>query len=105
MKPLLFASLLVLSSASVALAQCRNVWCRAACNNNGECTYVKVLSRNYPYVIFLDNRSNGLFKVQADCQQYKQKTLEVDGVKIDFKWEQAMPGSIGEAVVETACKM
>jgi hypothetical protein len=71
MKPLLIASLLVLSSASVALAQCRNGWCKATCSNDGQCNYVKVLSRNYPYVVFLDNDPEALFKAQGDCQQYK----------------------------------
>ena len=105
MKPLLIASLLVLSSASVALAQCRNGWCQAACDNDGRCDYVKVLSRNYPNVIFLTNTPNGLFKSRGNCKEYTRRYLEINGKPFDDMWKKMMPGSIGEAVLKTACNM
>ena len=96
-----------------ALAQCKNGWCRAVCNKNNECNYVKVLSRNYPSVIFL-NRKKTFFlnskntfesKEQADCQTYKFRLLEISGKPFKDTWKQALPGSIGEDLIETACNM
>ena len=95
----------LVSAAPDALAQCRNGWCKAACTNNGKCSYVKVLSRNYPYVIYMDNSLMGMFKAQADCQQFKRRLLEVDGDPLSADWKEMMPGSMGEGIVETACNM
>lgn len=101
MKPLLFSSLLVLSSASVALAQCRNGWCQAACTDNGKCYYIKVTSIEHPFVTYLEKGPRFEWKIQADCQQYKTRYLNPDGTK--DPWIQQMPGSVGEGIVETAC--
>ena len=51
----------LISAAPDALAQCRNGWCRSGCNNDDECNYVTVISRNYPYVIFMNNSPHGMF--------------------------------------------
>ena len=105
MKPLLFASLLVLSSASVALAQCSwNGWCKAGCGKDGFCEYVKVLSRDGPIVIFLNANSDGEYKFAGDCQQYKTRFLEIEGVTFTSDWEQMMPGTMGERAIQTACE-
>ena len=103
MKPLLIASLLALSSASVAFARCKNGRCRAGCRKDGNCDYVKVISRNDPYVFFLYDTSNGLFKAKADCQQYKLMYLEVNNQPLDGRWTQMMPRSMGESSVRLAC--
>ena len=106
MKPLLFASLLVISSASVAFAQCKNGWCKVECFSDGTCDYVKVLSRNYPYVIYLTKtHDGGMFKTRGHCQQNKWKFLAVDNKPWIDEWRQVMPGSNSENILELACKM
>ncbi|WP_413442548.1 hypothetical protein [Synechococcus sp. MIT S1220] len=103
MKPLLFASLLVLSSASVALAQCRNGWCKAGCNQKGECYFFKPISKNYPYVTYWQTGPYGKFKVEGDCQQSKMRYINDDGSK--DRWLPASPGTILEGTIEKLCGM
>jgi len=43
-----------------------------------------------------------MMKEEADCQQYKIRFIRDNGSKSD--WHQVMPGSTGEAVVETVCR-
>ena len=66
---------------------------------------MKVLSRNYPYVIFLQNSPNGMFKSRGVRQQYRRQFLAVDEKPLDANWKQMMSFSICEAVLETACNM
>ena len=102
MKSLFFASLLVLSSASVALAQCRNGWCRTGCITNGDCRYVKLVNKGYP-IRRVRYNSNRIWTKDVDCQQYRWRLVNDDGT-LD-PWMDAMPGSLGEAMIETACNM
>ena len=95
----------LLSSVPDALAQCRNGWCNAGCTNDDKCNYVKAISRNYRYVIYMDSDPSGMIKMQADCQQLKRRILEIDGEPFPGEWNYMMPGSIGEGIVETACNM
>ena len=92
----------LISAAPDALAQCRGGWCAAGCGRSG-CRYVKLLSRNYPFVSYQVVSPNGTFNVEADCQQYKSRYLNSDGTK--DPWKDAMPGSVGRKVIETACNM
>ena len=104
MKSLVFASLLVLSSASVALAECQDGWCVGGCGEE-DCDFVQVLSKNYPYVIYMQDSQNAMFKRQVDCQRYRSRTIEVDGDAYDGEWVQAIPGSVGEQTLSTVCNM
>jgi hypothetical protein len=82
--------------------ECLNGWCKAGCGNSG-CHYVKVLSKNYPFVIYQTNGPDGMIKEEADCQQYKSRFLHFDGNW--SKWIPAMPGTVGVALIKTACNM
>lgn len=99
--PFLFIAFSSLVVAAPAFAQCRNGWCKAICHNrDGDCYYVKVISKDYPIYKVLENSSSGMKTVFFDCQQYKWKNEGSSG-----GWTQFMPDSIGESVLETACGM
>ena len=83
-------------------AEARNGWLKAACNNNSQCYYIKPIQRNYPFVTFKSNSPHGGFTEEADCLQYKTRYVNQNGTKDN--WRDAMPGSIGEGVIETACR-
>ena len=100
-----FISASLFAVAPNALAQCRNGWCQAHCDEDGICNYVKVISRDYPYIIYMDNDPEGMFKRQVNCKQFKSRTLAIDGDPYVGEWRDAMPNSIGEAILETVCKM
>ena len=74
-------------------------------NTSGRCHYVKVISRNYPYVIYLHKTSdfNGYLKAQADCQQYRTRWVNNDGTK--DAWKPTMPESVGLRLLATVCNM
>ncbi len=86
------------AAAPDALAQCRNGWCKVGCSDSG-CYYVRVIDRDYPIYKVEESGPDRTKIVYFDCQQYKWKNEGWDS------WTQMMPGSIGEAVIETACKM
>ena len=91
--------------APPAIAQCRDGWCRASCTKRGSCNYVKVISRKYPYVIYLGNDSKGMFKLQSDCEKSRTIILEINGTNVSGRWVQMMPGSRGESIIKAACNM
>ena len=91
--------------APPAIAQCRDGWCRAACTKRGRCNYVKVISRKYPYVIYLGNDSKGMFKLQSDCEKSRTIILEINGTNVSGRWVQMKPGSRGESIIRAACNM
>ena len=83
-------------------AEARNGWLKAACANNGTCYYIKPIQRNYPLVTFKSNTPHGSFNEEADCQQHRIRYVNQNGTKDN--WKDAMPGSIGEGVIEMACR-
>ena len=93
------------NAAPPAIAQCRDGWCRAACTKRGRCNYVKVISRKYPYVIYLGNDSKGMFKLQSDCEKSRTIILEINGINASGRWVQMKPGSRGESILKAACNM
>ena len=93
------------SAAPPAMAQCRDGWCRAACTKSGRCNYVKVITRKYPYVIYLGNDSKGMYKLQSDCKKSRTIILEINGTQVSSRWIQMKPGSRGESIIKAACKM
>ena len=93
----------LLFAAPTFSQHCLNGWCRAGCYVNEECDYVKVISKEHPYVKFLVSYPGGMIKQQADCQQYKSRFVRDDGSK--SSWEPAKPQSIGHIMIETACTM
>ena len=97
------ATATVISATFIAAGptEARNGWVRIGCNHQGECQYAKVLKRNYPYVVFLNNGREGPFKKEADCGRYKYRFLNDDGSKTG--WIPAMPGSIGEDMIRSVC--
>ena len=92
-----------LSGGSIHAQECLNGWCKAGCSQSGECIFVKVLSKNYPYVIYQHTNPAGMIKKQADFQQYKSRYFFSDGTK--DPWKPAMPGTIGAAEIKTVCGM
>ena len=105
---LLLTSLLSISSlliASPAEAKCRNGWCKAGCTKNGgNCAYVKVIRVAYPYVTYRYNRPDkGKFTIQANCEQFKSRIIRSDGTR--KPWQEAMPGTMRERHIETACRL
>ncbi len=108
----------LISAAPEALAECRSGWCKVGCYKDGSCMYVKLISRNYPYVIYLmedfdqSNKSNYMFEYTGDCQQFKYKITGFNGNPISNAnkdladlWRSVMPGSSGEAHLQRACNM
>ena len=93
------------NAAPSAVAQCSDGWCRAACTKRGRCNYVKVISRKYPYVIYLGNDSKGMFKLQSDCEKSRTIILEINGINASGRWVQMKPGSRGESIIKAACNM
>lgn len=93
------------SATPSAIAVCRDGWCKAACTKGGRCNYVKVISRKYPYVIYLGNDSKAIFKLQSDCNKFKTIILQINGKSFSGKWKQMEPGSRGEAIIKAACNM
>ena len=106
MKRFLLPALLTitaLSGGSIHAQECPNGWCSGGCISASDCNFVKVLSRNHPYVTYQVKSPNGMFKKQADCQQYKSRFINSDGTK--DPWDPIMQGSIAEAEINTACGM
>ena len=91
--------------APPAIAQCRDGWCRAACTKRGRCNYVKVISRQYPYVIYLGNDYKGMFKLKSDCEKSSTIILEINGTQVSGRWVKMKPGSRGESIIKAACNM
>lgn len=100
--PILFIAFSSLVVGAPAFAQCRNGWCKAGCGADAGvgCIYVRVISRDWPIIKVEENNKDGRIIVFFDCQQYKWKNEGGSG-----KWTQMMPDSLGESVIETACKM
>ena len=100
--PILFIAFSSLVIAVPAFAQCRNGWCKAGCGSRDSsgCIYVRVISRDWPIIKVEENNIDGTKIVFFDCQQYKWKNESGSG-----KWYQMMPDSLGESVIETACRM
>ena len=78
--------------------------CRTACTDYGAgikgCIYLKVISRNFPYVTFKTSFEQEIS--EANCPQFKLRTLRVeDG--IPNRWEQVIPGSRDYAKPMQAC--
>ncbi len=71
----------------------------------GRCNYVKIISKKYPYVIYLGNDSKGMFKLQSDCEKSRTIFLEINGTHISGKWVKMKPGSRGESIIMAACNM
>ena len=100
---LLLLSFPTLLFTTPAFAQCNpSGWCKVGCWEN-QCAYVKVISRNYPYVIFNDQSKAGLLKQEADCRKYRMRFIYPDGSK--SKWRDVKPGTFGETTLETVCNM
>ena len=66
---------------------------------------MKVISRKYPYVIYLGNDSRGMYKLQSDCEQSRTIILEINGTRVSGRWVKMKPGSRGESVIKAACNM
>ena len=92
-----------LSGGSINAQECPNGWCEGGCVIANDCNFVKVLSRNYPYVNYLVISPNGSFKKQADCQQFKSRFIKYDGTK--EPWDPTMQGSVAEEEINTVCGM
>ena len=71
----------------------------------GRCNYVKVISRNYPFVTYLGNDSKGMYRLESDCQAFKTRILEINGQSFSGSWIKMLPGSRGESIIKAACNM
>ena len=100
-----FMGAFLVNNAPQAIAQCRDGWCRAACTKRGRCNYVKVILRQYPYVIYLGNDSKGMYKLKSDCEKSRTIILEINGINVSGRWVQMKPGSRGESIIKAACNM
>ena len=79
--------------------ECMGAGCRTACRD-GRCIYLKVISRNFPYVTFMTSFEREIS--EADCPQFKLRTLRVqDGMP--SRWKQVIPGSRDYAKLMQAC--
>ena len=105
MKRFLLPTLLTitaLSGGSINAQECPDGWCKGGCFE-GDCDFVKVLSRNHPYVTYLVKGSNGMFLMEADCKQFISRFITDDGTK--EPWEPTIQGSVAEKEIKTACGM
>ena len=100
------ASLMVLSSASVAFAQCNDKgWCKIGCGEqSGACYSVKLLNSNYPIrkVKFKSSQIKEKSTLEFDCQSMSRfRFVNEDGSSTP--WEEAIPGNILEATILKSC--
>ena len=87
-----------------APAQCSNGWCKAGCDDNGICNNLKVTSRNYPHVVYMNNHPTGYRDEEADCEQFRWRVWEKIGSAIEYgRFWKVMPGSAEEAKIKTVC--
>ena len=84
--------------------EARNGWMQGGCDAEGKCVYQKVISTNWPYVTFKENRPGGTTTKVADCQQWRSKFISVNGELASGRWSDAMPGSIGEKALNNVCR-
>ena len=68
-----------------------------------DCNFVKVLSRNYPYVRYRVKSPNGIFKKQANCKKFKSRFIKSDGTK--EPWDPTRKGSVAEEEIKIVCGM
>ena len=86
-------------------AEARNGWKQVYCDpDDGSCWHTRVISRNYPYVTYENNYPTLLSKKEADCQQYKSRHFGEYYKGGKSPWKDAMPGSIGEALLDSVCR-
>ena len=91
-------------TATAELAQCSNGWCKAGCGDDGFCNNLKVKSRNYPYVTYMNNHPNGFRQEEADCKQLRWRVWERAGNAIGYdQFSKAKPGSTEEIKIKTVC--
>ena len=93
----------LISVAPDALAQCRNGWCTGGCKEDF-CSWIKLKNRGYPVrrVISRDSARKE-FVMDYDCQRYLRRFVNSDGTV--SRWDELMPGTVGERSLEVACSM
>lgn len=97
--------LAVIASSFIAVntveAQSKNGWYKSGCNVQGQCNYVKKIGGSWPFIKYKLNSQVGMFTLEADCQQWKRRTIRSDGSR--GTWRDVMPDSIGEGGMIVLC--
>jgi hypothetical protein len=85
-------------------AEARNGWVRGGCDNDGQCSYQKIIKKDWPFVTYKDNSPNAMWTKVADCQQWRFRVTHIDGRPFNKGWHEVMPGSIGETSLQNVCR-
>ncbi len=103
--------LAVIASSFIAVnpveAQSKNGWYKAGCTNEGRCYYVKKIGGSWPFIKYKLNGPDGMFTQEADCQQWRHRSLSFEGVKTPAKfagWRDVMPDAMGESWQKVVCR-
>ena len=114
---LAFVTLVMLSTATAHAQnatpansqQCRNGFCKIFCVDSnagklsGRCRYVKIISKQYPIVIFQEkDTSLDILWAEADCLRDRKRYI-VGGKKLDWE-ESPMPNTSGALQMDYLCR-
>ena len=99
--PLLVALPSLIFATSAFADECEIDSCRTACDADGGCIYLHVVSTNYPYVVFTTTYEG--HKTEVDCSQFRLRDINDSGSR--SSWDLSQPDFIQQSKIATACHM
>ena len=112
MKRFLLPALLTIAAFSGVAVDAQQ-WIKVGCNTQGNCYWVKRISRSGNIVYYMRNTtSDAPVQEYADCANKRlklysgppfNKTNPVEDSRWNKGWRDVMPGSMGDLVLKTAC--
>ena len=101
-----FAVSAIIGTSMIASAtEARNEWKKVGCfiHEPSECRYIKVISKNNSYVTFnVDGGHAGVHKRETNCNTNSYRFVLDNESKSN--WLDATPGSMGEDIINLACR-
>ena len=90
------------SATTGNLALASDGWMKGGCGIDGRCNFQKVISKDWPYVIYTLSGTDGMFTKQADCRKLVTRYINDDGSKTE--WRHPIAGTVGETDILNVCR-